>query len=497
MNKTTKSAPEKTGKRSSRRLKYGSAAIAFTAVFIALVVLVNLIFTRLDDKYHFSIDLTSTDIYEIGDTTRSLLADLDEPVTINFMLPRDQLIESSNNNAVVLCAENYEREFDNVSIVYHDIVKDPNEFENLNYYIDLGYTIETTTIIVESAESYKYFNVASCFVTAESDNSLYGFKGEARLTSAILTVTSGSSPVATFTTNHGEESSPELEEMLDYAGFEVKKIDLSKEDIDPATEILVINNPQKDFSGLYTSEEGQKTEIDKVVAYLDSHKDIMLFVNAGTPRLPELEDLLNEWGVGIRHDSLISDTEQSTTNDIHELIANYAGESYGLAMHKSVSEIDNPLKTVVYYATPLESLITEEGSRKVDPVLTTFDTAYITDENGEKQSGVYNLMLLSSKSDYVEGDYLYSHFLVCGTTQFCNTEYIGESAYGNSGIIYSAFQLMGNRNEAVDIDWKRLDDNKLTVEADTAKKFAYVFAGGLPSIVIVIGFIVWMRRRHS
>ena len=47
----------------NRNLKYGGVAVALTAAFIAIVVVVNVIFTALSAKFNWYTDLTSAGIY--------------------------------------------------------------------------------------------------------------------------------------------------------------------------------------------------------------------------------------------------------------------------------------------------------------------------------------------------------------------------------------------------------------------------------------------------
>ena len=47
----------------SRKFKYGSVATAFTIAFIAIVVIFNVIFTALANKYMWYIDMTDANLF--------------------------------------------------------------------------------------------------------------------------------------------------------------------------------------------------------------------------------------------------------------------------------------------------------------------------------------------------------------------------------------------------------------------------------------------------
>lgn len=78
----------------NRNLKYGGVAVALTAAFIAIVVVVNVIFTALSAKFNWYTDLTSAGIYSISDGFKSVLdslvADTDENTTVNVVLMSEE-----------------------------------------------------------------------------------------------------------------------------------------------------------------------------------------------------------------------------------------------------------------------------------------------------------------------------------------------------------------------------------------------------------------------
>lgn len=69
-------------------------AVALTAAFIAIVVVVNVIFTALSAKFNWYTDLTSAGIYSISDGFKSVLdslvADTDENTTVNVVLMSEE-----------------------------------------------------------------------------------------------------------------------------------------------------------------------------------------------------------------------------------------------------------------------------------------------------------------------------------------------------------------------------------------------------------------------
>ena len=64
----------------NRKFKYGSAAVGLTCVAVALIVIVNVIFSALSDRYRWYVDMTKEKIYGISDSSIALLDSYkDEP----------------------------------------------------------------------------------------------------------------------------------------------------------------------------------------------------------------------------------------------------------------------------------------------------------------------------------------------------------------------------------------------------------------------------------
>ena len=69
------------GTISKKHIKNGSYTMVMSVIFIAVVVVINMIVSALPSKYS-EIDVSSEKLYTIGDETKEMLKDLDKDVTI-------------------------------------------------------------------------------------------------------------------------------------------------------------------------------------------------------------------------------------------------------------------------------------------------------------------------------------------------------------------------------------------------------------------------------
>ena len=80
-----------------RKFKYGSVATLFTAAFIAIVVVFNIVFNALATKYMWYVDMTAEQVFTLSDEARDIMSDITEDVNIYFASEPDELMSGSNS----------------------------------------------------------------------------------------------------------------------------------------------------------------------------------------------------------------------------------------------------------------------------------------------------------------------------------------------------------------------------------------------------------------
>ena len=63
----------KSNKFNGRKLRYGGTSLVLTALIVAVVVMVNVIFTALAEKNMLKLDLTPTELYSLSDNFVNLI----------------------------------------------------------------------------------------------------------------------------------------------------------------------------------------------------------------------------------------------------------------------------------------------------------------------------------------------------------------------------------------------------------------------------------------
>ena len=107
--KDKKEKKTKDGKKfNAKKLKHGTMATVFTCVFVALLVLVNVVTTMLFDRYPITIDLTTNKIYSVSNDTEDYVKKVNVDVQVTIFADENTYTNySSYNKQAVELLKNY------------------------------------------------------------------------------------------------------------------------------------------------------------------------------------------------------------------------------------------------------------------------------------------------------------------------------------------------------------------------------------------------------
>ena len=490
--------------RRQRRNQYTAMSSVITALVIALAIVFNIAFFALANHFTWYADMTESQIYSLSDTTIDLLSDVDGETNIYFTVEPDKISDASPMLFYVYqLALQLESEFDNIHVECIDIVKNPGFFKE--FYTTAAQDIQTTSVVVECGTEFRLYHLESFFVFDEEYSEVLGFQAEYRFVSGILSMNSSEMPVVHMTTQHGEtvgEDAAALVNLFTDAGYEVKNIDLTKEEIDEDARIIIINNPIYDFAGM-EADSASANEIDKLDQFLDNYGCLMVFTSpeyAGN--LTNLSELLTEWGIGFNPDTYMRDTANSISTDGRTIVADYADEEeLGASLYLDLMELDEMPRTILPDAMPLTILWDNDsaldGNKVVSPVLLSHDSAEAI-YNGEVSStGSQPIMTISRESRVENNEYYYSYVLVSGSADYTDPAYLLSNTYANSDILYNTMRLTGRDQVIANIDMKMLDDTSMDITTAQANRWTVALTVTMPVIIGAVGLVVHIRRRNG
>lgn len=464
----------------------------------------------------------------------------DVKVKIIFCDLRDNLEANETQNMVLNTALDLQEKFpDYISVEYIDIW---NNYTAIQKYKTTSYsTISSTNVIVESGSEFRIISLRNFYsFNSSSDETPWGYNGEKAMVSAILAVSQAESPIACVTVNHTEAFTDYgLFYTLEAAGYKVQTIDLAYQEIPDDCRLVVVYNPQEDF--MEADGVSEISEIEKLDRYLNGLScSLMVFVDANTPKLPNLEEYLEEWGVVInRYTNNLGETFNYTvkedasvalSTDGYTFGGTYVTKGLGASLTSTLLENSYPPTVVFKNATSLGysplytqsfyinyedpedetdeywmgSYYSNGNERNVFDVFVTSDNA-IAMANGsavktlDTEYKFQRLVTMTRETRMIDNENVdYAHVMVCASTEFANEKLLGSAVYGNQDVILSAARGMGKEFVAVDLDIKPFASTEIS-EMTTQSKTTYtVVLAVVPAIIVIgLGVFVLVRRKYS
>ena len=191
--------PKRAGKTGDGRVfKNGTAATAVAVLALAAVVLVNLLVNALPSQAT-QFDLSASGLYSLSDATKQMLEEIDQDVNLYYLAQT-----GSEDPMVTALLDRYAGASSHVSWQQKDPAVYPTFAQQLGadgaeeggLIVQCGDRLRT----LSSSDFYSY-DYASYYTTGSVSTQ---FDAENQITSAILYVTSGSTPVLGRLTGHGE-----------------------------------------------------------------------------------------------------------------------------------------------------------------------------------------------------------------------------------------------------------------------------------------------------
>ena len=306
--------------------------MALTALIIAVVVIVNVIFSALSQRFLWYIDMTPELLYTISDECIDLIRngddefDTESPIEMvdkiraenrayneaNSLTPEsadykdedlsiniifcddiDVLQSKAMQRYVYNSALELQKEFpDHIKITNHNVIRNPSAVSK--YKTTTNTNIPSSSVIIEFGSEFRVYSITN-FYTYESDSSEepWAYDIEKKFAAAILAVTRADSPVACITVNHGESFADYgLVNTLVDAGYEIRELNLATDEIPEDCRLIVVYNPKSDF--LIKDGISDIDEINKLDAFLDGTNSMMVFMSPDSPVLTNFETMIKK-----------------------------------------------------------------------------------------------------------------------------------------------------------------------------------------------------------
>ena len=485
--------PEQAKKPKNRKkLKYGALATGITAVFIAAVVLVNVVVSVVMDRYPLKVDLTSSKLYEISQDSIDYVKNLSKDVKI-LVLAEESYFTTNNYMKIVPETLDKYRQNSNghISVEYYNMVNHPEITSEYKQYYSGEF--QEGDVIVACGDRVKVLDFGDIIQTEQTPDyttytykTSYTFVGEQSLTSAIMSVT---------------DANPKKVAFVQTAGTNSIYADTNKYSVAALHDLLDKNG------------------------YDITDVDLFYIADVKQGNTPNLDAFLAEWGVSVG-DAIVYEGNSSQAQYVSTALGTLTAPNVVMAESDYGAQLSNTSRPIVApLARPIRLLFESNTDRQTLALLQTSETAFLyplntkqdtasdsTDvpvtsqeaasttatsfdiENAEK--GVQNLMTITTKSNAVNEDVNSSQLMVMSSCSMLDY-YVAQSAsYNNAEYVISAINVMVGKENGIVIANKALEQTNITITEGQLSGLRTLVIVVIPLIVVVIGLVVFVRRRN-
>lgn len=475
---TVQSIQKRRYQLSKNTLSLGTYSTTVVVILTAAVVLLNVFISEIPAKYTV-FDITADRLYSLSDETKALAGEIDEEINIYVLVNED-----NGDTTLDETLKNYEGLSSYIKVSYVDPAVNPKFYTN---YTDSN--ISSNSVIVESSKRSKVVDYSDIY-EYEYDYTSYssyvtGYDGEGQITSAIAYVISEEMPKVYITEGHGELAfDSTFTNAIEKENVEYETINLMDYDAVPEdAACIIINAPTADLSDDDTS---------KVLSYMENGGDVFLISTYTGEALTNFNKLLDFYGVSVTKGMIIETDKSNYYGDPFYLLPEVSYDTLTASVYNSGS----------YVFAPYAQGLTEEEADDVEiSVLLSSSEKSFARENIENSTsydkqegdtdGPFDIGIKCVKSI---GDA--ESTAVIYTSENLFTEAADAIVSGTNMKLFTAsLGSFASHESSVSVPVKSIEIEYLAIPQSTILILALMTVIVIPLAFIIIGFIIWFRRR--
>lgn len=476
---TTQAIQKRRYSVSVKNFSVGAYSTGMIAVAVAIVVVVNIVIGEMPVTWT-SIDLTSEKLYSLTDQTKDYVETIDEDVVIYVLAKED-----NQDTTLGQTLQRYDDLSDHITVEYVDPTVNPMFITKYT-----SSSVNTNSLIVVSEKRSKVIDYSSIYESS-FDYQTYtstttGYDGEGQITSALDYVLSDDMPKAYMTTGHGEASFESgFTTALERENVEYESINLMDYDAVPEdAACLIINGASGDFS---TDDKA------KVLSYLENGGKVIMITTITTEETPNLDAIMEYMGIQVA-DGLVMEENEN----------NYYGVPYYLLPEVTSSEYTTGIYGKYHIFAPLAQGMVIENEAAADMEYVTFLS---TSEDAFSKVDISNLDNFDKAEGDIDGPFAIgiasektledtkATLVAISCDQMFTTNANSMVSGANQKLFVNTVSRFVDHEVSVSVPVKSYNVSSLTVPMAKAILVGVMTTLILPITCLVVGFVIWFRRR--
>ena len=505
MNKDKNNTPKaKKGFFKSRSARRGAASIVITILFIAAVVLVNLIVAAITNSHPLYIDVTENSSFKLQSATTDYLDTVDKPVAIYILQSESDFENSDSTNYKYFVQANklirsIAGSSDKIDLHYIDLTADPTFTSDYN---KVDWTKSHIALVV-SGDQYRAIDLTDIFGYDQQQYQYYGTyvinsqKVEQAFLTAIMNVTSEEKTKVTVLSGQGEQDMTALRTLLENNAYEIEEVSLLNGEISADSEFAVIFAPEVDidekiYSTLTKWLDNNGEYGHHIIYFPNDQKDISEF--------PNLNTLLADYGMKLRYGYIYENSTDHLLPGGNHYVSVFDYSKDDTTFTEDLRSSSIPI--VMSLVMPIE--IADDSLAK--PMLTSSDKAMFFPKDLSEDEAVdfdpktemmYGAAYGQRNAGTENGKS--SSVVVIGSYDAVQPNYLSISSYNNAAYFVNVFNTLSDKDDvSVIIEGKDPSANDLGLTSVSEIQFpAILVRFVIPIGVLIAGLIIWIRRRHK
>jgi len=483
----------------------GRRQLVRTGVLSAAVLLVGalfVIFNYLGWKYHKRFDWTAGGVYSLSERSRNVVQELKRDVEfVVFIAPGQDLYEPVRE-----ILSQYDAASQRIAVRYFDPERNPVEAQQL---VQKYQASNTGQVVVVSGQDRRVIESADL---AEFDYSgmqmgeapkMTGFKGEQLFTSALLQLAEGRKPKILFTTGHGERSLDDrqehglsgIQDLLGRDNFELEEwASRTAAAVPQGADLVVVAGPTSPFLD---------SELKAFGAYLNAGGRMLFLVDptlgqtSGSGLVPTgLDQWLAGYGVKLGADIVVDPKGAYPGAPPYTLFPGAYEAQHPITEPLSQSGVPvllNVARSVT--AAPSGNFQVTELVRTTNEGWgeTSLGTVEKVEKDGQDLAGPVPLGVAVERPE--AGGKKPLRMVVLGDSDLATNQLVGGMP-ANAVLVSNSLNWLAEREALLTIPPKKTEHVRLNLTGEQLRTFYLTVLLLLPGLAIVLGTVVWVRRRR-
>ncbi len=465
----------------NKQFRSGAYSSVLTVLVIAIVVVVNLVFGKLD----LSTDLSSGSYFTLSKTTKKILKQVDSDITIYYMVQ-----DGSEQDYISNALKQYNKVSKHVKVKRIDPVVNPGFAKKQG--IDDEISSNDVIVVNNKTKSAKYISNEDMYIESNSmyssGSSSTSLDVEGQVTAAIQNVISDSSTKMYVLTKHSEtELGDTLKSALEKMNYEISDLELATKDSVPSDcDVLYINGPTTDI----TTEEK-----DKILDYLKNGGSAIINVGYTTEKMTNFKEVLAYYGVNVTSGIICEGTGNYAT------YPNYIVPSVG-----SDSSLLSDLSGYIIFpdAAGLSKASSDSvrSTVKITDLLDTSDSSFIkvdpSSGSASKEDGDVDGPFSVGYSITETVDKKETNLLVFASSGAFSESFTQTTQLANATVFKKAASSLSKSDvKEASIDKKNLSYSYVSLTSGTQLLWAAIIIVIIPGGLLICGFLIWFFRRRK